>query len=1034
MRPMPRIVFLLSCLMLMPAAAFAQATLAGTVRDSSAAVLPGVTVEVASPALIERVRTTVTDNSGQYRVTELPPGTYSLTFTLSGFGVTRRDGVIVSGSGVIPVSVDMRVGNLQETVTVTGESPLVDTQTTRREVVVDQNIISSLPITRTYGGVLYAVAGLSVAPGVGGNDLMPSMAVFTAHGGNSTEGRMMVNGLPVAGSFSGNSVAQFGYDIPNAEELQVLVSGGLGESETGGPLANLIPRSGGNSYTGTAFYSGTNHRLQSNNIDDELRAVDIVEPPAIRRNWDGSGSAGGPIRRDFLWFFANARSYGNSQVVEGAQPNLNVGDPTKWLYAPDSGVEVRRVDSRLDLSLRLTSQVTPRNRVSFSHQYQDRCFGTSLTLDGDDCRARTSDWIGMGSATTTAEAGPGYSDDPTTLTQVNYTATLSNRLLIDAAVSRFSYGIVGSGQVPDDAVMNLVGVTEQSSMYGRANFTYRAPFTFSKFDNVPWNWRAAASYVTGSHSAKFGYQGAYFMYDRHTFVNGTQMRYFLRDGIPTGVNYYVAPFLDLSDRTETHAVYVQDQWTRGRMTLQGALRYDFAKSWAPGDKQGSDQTSRFNPEPLRFEDTVSVRGYHEINPRLGFSYDIFGNGRTALKINTGRYLAAATTDGIYSANNPALKLVTQISGSGRGWTDGNSNFQVDCDLRNPARQDNLAAGGDLCVALGGNNLNWGLLDPNLTVIDEEILGGWGVRPYNWQFGASVQHEVLPRVSVDVGYNRRWWGNFFVTYNTLVGASDYDVYTVPVPSHPMLPNVGSTASYVAITPAASARGARNLQTKETNLATERTAYWHGVDYSATARLARGITLQGGGSTGRGVRNTCDLWRARPQFQGSDRADACDVVEPWMTTVRGLASYTVPKVDVLASATLRSVRVTASGNVASSGSGLSANYQIPNSVIRDQFLGRLPANATATQNTTVNLLRPGDLYPPDRITQLDMRFAKIFRLGRSRYDVGFDVYNLLNSNATTGYEETFQYTTNGETWLIPESIMAPRIARFNVTVTF
>jgi hypothetical protein len=338
------------------------------------------------------------------------------------------------------------------------------------------------------------------------------------------------------------------------------------------------------------------------------------------------------------------------------------------------------------------------------------------------------------------------------------------------------------------------------------------------------------------------------------------------------------------------------------------------------------------------------------------------------------------------------------------------------------------------VALGGNNLNWGLLDPNLTVIDEEILGGWGVRPYNWQFGASVQHEVLPRVSVDVGYNRRWWGNFFVTYNTLVGASDYDVYTVPVPSHPMLPNVGSTASYVAITPAASARGARNLQTKETNLATERTAYWHGVDYSATARLARGITLQGGGSTGRGVRNTCDLWRARPQFQGSDRADACDVVEPWMTTVRGLASYTVPKVDVLASATLRSVRVTASGNVASSGSGLSANYQIPNSVIRDQFLGRLPANATATQNTTVNLLRPGDLYPPDRITQLDMRFAKIFRLGRSRYDVGFDVYNLLNSNATTGYEETFQYTTNGETWLIPESIMAPRIARFNVTVTF
>ena len=572
-------------------------------------------------------------------------------------------------------------------------------------------------------------------------------------------------------------------------------------------------------------------------------------------------------------------------------------------------------------------------------------------------------------------------------------------------------------------------------MYGRANFAYRAPFTFSKFDNVPWNWRAALSYVTGSHSAKLGYQGAYFMYDRHTFVNETQMRYFFTNGLPTGVNYYVAPFLDLSDRTETHAVYLQDQWTRGRMTLQGAIRYDYARSWAPGDKQGSRATSRFNPEPLAFEDTVSVRGYHEINPRVGFSYDVFGNGRTALKINTGRYLAAATTDGIYSANNPALKLVTQISGAGgRGWTDSNNNYQVDCDLRNPNAQDLRATGGDVCANLTGNNRNWGLLDPNLTQIDSEILGGWGVRPYNWQFGASVQHELVPRVSVDVGYNRRWWGNFFATVNQLVSEADYQVYSVPVPNHPRMPGAGSAASFVSILPEAAARGARNFQTKEANFAPERTAYWHGVDYSATARLAGGVRLQGGGSTGRGVRDTCDLWRARPELQGSNRADACDVTEPWMTSVRGLASYTVPKVDVLASATLRSVRVTASGNVASSGSGLSANYQIPNTVMRDQFLGRLPAGGLATGTTTINILTPDALYPPDRRTQLDMRFAKIFRVGRSRYDIGVDLYNILNSNATTGYEDTYQYTTNGATWLMPESIMAPRIGRFNVTVTF
>jgi hypothetical protein len=1025
---------LLALVVLLPAVAHAQASLTGTVRDTSGAVLPGVTVEASSPVLIEKVRTAVTDGTGQYRITELPPGSYTLTFSLSGFSTVRREGITVSGSGVIPVNVELRLGTLQETITVTGEAPLVDTQTTRREVVVSASTISSLPITRTYG-VLYAVPGLSVAPGVGGNDLMPSMAVFTAHGGNSTEGRMMVNGLPVAGSFSGNSVSQFGYDIPNAEELQVLVSGGLGESETGGPLANLIPRSGGNTFAGSAFYSGTNHRLQGDNIDEPLRRVGITRPPAVRANWDGSGSGGGPIRRDVLWFFANARSYGLSQVVEGAAPNRNAGDPTKWLYEPDRGVEVRRVDSRLDLSLRLTAQVTDRNRFSFAHQYQDRCFGTSLTLDGDACRKRTATWIGLGTATTTAEAGPGYSDDPSTLTQATYTSTVTNRLLIDAAVSRFSYGIVGSGQVPSDAVMDLVGVTERSSMYGRANLTYRGPFTFSKYDNVPWNWRAAASYVTGAHSAKIGYQGAYFMYDRHTFVNRTQMRYIFNNGVPIGVNYYVAPGFDFSDRTEVHAVYVQDQWTRGRLTIQGALRYDFATSWAPGDKQGSPQTSRFNPRPLRFEDTVSVRGYHDINPRAGFSIDLFGNGRTALKVNVGRYLAAATTDGVYSANNPALKLVTQIAGAnGRGWTDSNGNYQVDCDLLNPAAQDLRAAGGDVCAALGGNNINFGNLDPTLTTIDPEILGGWYVRPYNWQFGASVQHELLPRVSVDVGYNRRWWGNFFVTDNTLTQAGDYDTWTVPIPDHPRLRGAGAAATFVAITPAASARGARNLMTKETNYAPARTAYWHGVDYSATARLSNGVTIQGGGSTGRGVRNTCDLWRVLPELQGSNRADACDVTERWLTSVRGLASYRVPRADVLVSATFRSVRTTASGDVASNGSSLNAEYQIPNTVVRDQFLGRLPANALATGTTTVSLLVPGQLYPLDRRTQLDMRFAKILRAGRTRYDVGIDLYNLLNANATTDYETTYQYTTNGATWLMPVQILAPRIARFNVTVSF
>ena len=1024
--------------LLLPALAHAQATVSGTVRDSSAAVLPGVTVEAASPVLIEKVRTAVTDSSGQYRITELPPGTYTLTFTLSGFTTLKRDEVNVSGSGVIPVSVDMRVGALAETITVTGESPLVDTQTTRREVVVNAETIRDLPITRSYGAVLYAVPGLNVAPGVNGNDYSPSMALFSAHGGNSTEGRMMVNGLPVAGSFSGNSVAQFGYDINNAEELQVLVSGGLGESETGGPLANLVPKSGGNTFSGTAFYAGTSSKFQSDNIDDTLRAAGITEPAAIRGNWDGSGSGGGPIMRDRIWFFGNARSYGNSQVVEGARPNQYAGDATKWTYLADPNVEVRRIDVKLDLSARLTAQITPKNRVSFSHQWQDRCFGSSLTLNGSACRTRTDTWIGMGSATTSAEGAAFYSDDPSSLTQATYTATLSNKLLLDAVVSRFSYGIVGNGQVPDDATMKLIGVTESSSIYGRANFGFRAPFTMGKYDNVPWNWRASVSYVTGAHSLKVGYQGAYFMYDRRTLVNEPQMRYTFNSTAanpanPSSVSYFLTPYFDFSDRTETHAVYVQDQWTMGRLTVQGALRYDRVTAWAPGDKQGSLATSPFNPQPITFETTTSISGYNDINPRVGLAYDVFGTGKTAVKLNVGRYLAAATTDGIYSANNPAIKLVTNAS---RSWTDTDKDYVVDCNLLNVGAQSPTATGSvDTCGALTGANRNFGLLNPSLVEIDSEITQGWGVRPYNWQFGVSLQHEVLPRVSVDVGYNRRWWGNFFTTVNTLVNPSDYDTWTLQIPSNAKLPDdVGTSAQYVAITAAAAARGSQTLQTKETNFAPARTAYWHGVDYQATARLANGLTVQGGGSTGRGVRNTCDLWRARPDLIGNNRTDACDVTEAWLSTVRGLASYRMPKLDILTSLIVRSNRTTA-GEVASNGGTLDGNYRIPNSVIQTPaFLGRLPAGAQASGNTTVNMLTPSMLYPIERRTQLDMRFGKILRFGRTRYDLSVDLYNLLNDNATLTYDETYQYTDNGATWLTPLTITQPRLARFNVTVSF
>ena len=231
-----------------------------------------------------------------------------------------------------------------------------------------------------------------------------------------------------------------------------------------------------------------------------------------------------------------------------------------------------------------------------------------------------------------------------------------------------------------------------------------------------------------------------------------------------------------------------------------------------------------------------------------------------------------------------------------------------------------------------------------------------------------------------------------------------------------------------------RGARNFQTFETDFGEARSQYWHGVNVNVNARLANGIMFQGGTSTGRGVRDTCDtvVKIDSPDPRG------CHVTEPVLTSVRGLAAYTVPKVDVLVSAQIRNLNpanVAGAGAVsATSGASLNANTNVPNTVVL-QLLGRLPGTALANGTTTVNLVTDGQLYPDERVTQVDMRFAKIFRFGSRRADVGVDLYNLFNTNQGTQFDQNYDYgVAAGGEWLRPTSIVSPRYVRFNVTFSF
>jgi hypothetical protein len=451
----------------------------------------------------------------------------------------------------------------------------------------------------------------------------------------------------------------------------------------------------------------------------------------------------------------------------------------------------------------------------------------------------------------------------------------------------------------------------------------------------------------------------------------------------------------------TAAFYVQDSYTVSRFTFQGALRYDHAWSHFP------EQTIvpvRFFPQGKTYPATPGS-SYDDLTPRGGIAVDVFGNGRTSLKFNFGRYLEAAQNAGFFITNNPIGRLSTTVA---RTWTDNDSDKVVDCDLLSQLAQSPATTGSIDTCGVGSPNFGTDLpaqaLDPSLT-------SGWGVRTGDWQWGTSIQQEIMPRVSAEFGYQHRWLLNFTATDNRSVSSVDYDRFSVIIPSDPRLPNGGGGQldNIFNITQAANARATDNFVTLADRFG-ERKQVTNSFSLNVTARPRFGLTLQGGFNYALTNANSCAIREALPE---SDAAD------PWCDTntsllrVTALGSYTVPKIDVLLATTFRSEQ----------GQQLAANYTtgVANTTLGRPFGG-------ASQTITVNLIEPGTLYG-DRANQLDVRVAKNLRFGRTRTNVGLDVFNILNSNPVLTYNQAF--TT---TWLRPNSVLQPRYVKFSAQINF
>jgi hypothetical protein len=1005
----------------LPATAFAQAAIVGSVKDVSGTPLADVSVEVASPALIERRRAALTDAAGRYKIEDLRPGRYLVQFRLQGWRPSFVADVELAGSQTATVNTALAPLALTESVVVTADAMPLDVRSTTRQVTLSGETVQTLPTARGYNALIGLVPG--VVTNV--NDTVTGTATtsFPIHGGRANEGRLLLDGLTVGSPPSGNSAPSYVIDIGSAQDVTFVTAGGLGESETGGVVINIVSRNGGNALRGSIFASGTGAGLHSDNLTPALQQRGVAAATPLSKLYDVAGTLGGPIREDRAWFFLTAHTGGSRRDSAVVYANLNAGNAARWLYAPDLSRRSYSDRTFENASTRLTWQVSPRHKVT--------AFWDAQSL----CRTCSGATPGLSEPQQVSPEAVGVLGRPLHVAQASWSSPVSPRLLLEAGFAATHFG-VGNFERDPNPTRGLIRVVEQCASGCAANgnipgLAYRSQ-DFSAAHTGSYLLKGSMVYVTGSHSLKVGYQRTLMTDDRTWMTNDQHLTYRFDNGVPNQLTQSISPWVN-DARAAWEGLFAQQEWTRARVTLHGAVRFDRAWSWFPVQQQGP---SRFLPTAIVIPETRGVDSYKNVTARMGVAYDLFGTGATTVKVTVGEYLEGVGIAGTYANTNPTLRMpqtTTTFGTAGvtRAWTDANRNFTPDCDLLNPDAQDLRSGGGDLCGVLSNRRFGQNVLT---NAFDVGLLNGWGVRPSDWNVSAMFQQRIGARSSLDITYIRRAFRGFSVVDNLALDDSDLTRFSLTAPLDPRLPGGGGyvVSDLYDVVPEKAGQ-VMNLVT-----GSDRYGRWtqrfNGLDVGVNLRTTMGLTLIGGTSTGQTVADNCEVRARLPELatttvgtspfgaglQASPVTPAspyCHVAGGILTQLRGLSSYVVPKVGVQVAAVYQS----------RPGPMLGANYSAPNAEVAASLGRNLSGNAS---NITVNLIRPGTLHG-DRINVLDLRVAKLLTFRRSRTALGVDIYNALNSSAALTYNSAF---VPGGTWLQPLTILTPRFLKLTAEIEF
>jgi hypothetical protein len=992
----------IACGVLMPVQVLAQQSgIAGAVRDASGGALPGVTVEASSPALIEGSRTVITDGQGLYTLVDLRPGAYVVTFTLPGFSTLRREGIELTAGFTATVNAELSLGTLEETITVSGEAPVVDIRNVRTQTTVDRETLTAIPTTGRVGQYAALIAGATLETttlhDVGG--VAGERGQFGVHGQRAGDISYVQDGvntkIQTGGVFSLNN--------QTFQEVSIETSGMSAEAQTGGVQVKIVPRDGGNIFSGNLTGAFSNPSLQSENITDDLRARALTSAPGLKKLVDTGGGLGGPIKRDKLWFFYAYRYSSVGQYQQGNYYNKLQGidisrDPVfdVFAYEPDLSRPAYTDDHYADHSLRLTWQAARKHKIVAAVTANKNCSCFMFLL------------APQGGVLAAPEATGEHHYNPNTFPSVSWTFPATNRLLFESSVSMQAFH--NTTKREPGVAPNVIQVTELANNYrwgSRAVSINTAGGNYTTLKREFYFQRATASYITGSHNLKAGIERSQYnlgrlpnRYRDPDQINGAR-GYTVRNMVPTQITLWAVPYGEWETARDL-ALFAQDQWTVRKLTLNLGVRFNNFNGSIP------DQTlpaGYFVPE-RHTEAVEDAPNWTNINPRLGAAYDMFGSGKTAVKASLGRYTPRNTG----AVGNP---LQNMAQSANRTWTDANRDFVPDCDLRS------AVANGE-CGPL--SDLTFGLVRPASVGRAPDSLGGFNKDSYNWQASLALQHELRPNMALNVGYYRTWYGNFLTTDNLAVTPADYDHFCITAPTDSRLPDSVSGKQICGLYDIKPAKFGLvdNLVTQASHYG-DRSEVFNGFDVSLNTRFAGGGVFQGGLSIGRTVEDSCATvdypqdtdtgfgLRNDPATVTATVPGYCRVTRPWSaaTQTKFMLVYPLPW-NLQTSAVYQNIP----------GMPINTTYLAVNAEISPS-LGR---NLVGRTNVAIDLVPPNTVFEP-RLQQVDLRVSRTFVAGKARMTANLDLYNAFNASSVLN-----QTTRFGPQWMNVVQVMGGRMLKF------